>query len=79
MSFITGGQDSVYTYIYQLKNNETMCGDKTMTVSKSELMRADITDGKEHGVYQRKEDKLKKAVKHTVKEPEKSFYSIFQY
>lgn len=56
----TGGQGSVYTYTYQLKDYETMYGDIPMTVSKFELVQADITDDKRHRVYQRKGDKLER-------------------
>lgn len=56
----SSGQGSVYTYTYQLKDYETMYGDKPMTAPKFELVQADITDNKGHRVYQRKGDKLER-------------------
>lgn len=55
-----GGQDSIYTYTYQLKDYETMYGDKPITVSKFELVEADIIDDKGHRAFQRKGDKLER-------------------
>ena len=55
-----GGQGSIYTYTYQPKDHETMYGDKPITVSKFELVKADIIDAKGHRVFQRKGDKLEK-------------------
>lgn len=55
----TGVQGSIHTYTYQLKEYETMHGDRPTTVSKFELVKADIIDDhQEHRVYQRKGDKL---------------------
>ena len=55
-----GGQGSIYTYTYQPKDHETMYGDKPITVSKFELVKADIIDDKGHRVFQRKGDKLER-------------------
>lgn len=54
----TGGQGSIYIYTYQLKEYETMYGDRPTTISKFELVKADIIDDKGHRVYLRKGDKL---------------------
>lgn len=56
----TGGHGSIYTYTYQLKDYETMYDDRPVTVSKFELVKADITDYEEHRVYQRKGNKLER-------------------
>ena len=55
-----GGQGSIYTYTYQPKDVQTMYGDKPITVSKFELVKADIIDDKGHRVFQRKGDKLER-------------------
>lgn len=55
-----GGQGSIYTYTYQPKDHETMYSDKPITVSKFELVKADIIDDKGHRVFQRKGDKLER-------------------
>lgn len=55
----TGGQGSICKYTYKLKNYETVCGDRPVTVSKFEMVKADILDDQhEHRIYQRKGDKM---------------------
>lgn len=58
---VTGGHGSICTYTYQLKDYETIYWDEPVTVSKFELMKAEIFDDRhEHRVYQRKGDKLER-------------------
>lgn len=59
---VPGGHGSICTYTYQLKDYETIYWDKPITVSKFELVKAEIFDDQhEHRVYQRKGDKLERS------------------
>lgn len=54
----SGGQDSTYTYIYQLKDYDIMYGDQPKRISRFEMVKADIYDHHGHRVYSRKGNKL---------------------